>query len=215
MRLRSFLSLILPAMAVVAAACAPATPPAAIPTLLDLTTPEATPIPAIPTAAVVPAATATVQPAAPSHSFTPATYQVPSEGIELDYPSDWTTLPVETVGSRGSQGQLFSPGSSAETLADGGTRMAMTVYLWDPKNDLAAYVTQRKTAWESSGFTLAKDAGGDLTDGRKYASFIIQTPDNHQAFFLFTTLGDKYLEISGEGNLALVEEIALTVRPIK
>src|SRR5512138_1257403 len=210
MQLRTYLSVILPAIAIVAAACAPATPAPAVPTLLDLPT-------AAPTSETVATVEPTAQaqataPAAPSLSFTPAVYQIPTEGIELDYPSDWTTVPVDVVGSRGSQGQLFSPGSSADTLAEGGSRMAVTVYQWDPKNSLNEFVTQRKTAWEASGFTIVKDQPGNLQDGRPYSSFVIQTPDNHQAFFLFATLGEKYLEVSGEGNLALVEEIARTVR---
>ena len=45
-------------------------------------------------------------------------------------------------------------------------------------------------------------------------SFVLQSPDKSQVFFLFTTLGQDYLEISGEGNLALVEEIARTMRPL-
>ena len=219
MQFRSFLSLILPAIALVAAACAPAAPPPAIPTMLDLPAPAASAKPAAttqPTAAAPQPTEAMPQPtAASSLSFTPATYQIPSEGIELDYPSDWTAVPVDVVGSRGSQGQLFSPGSSADTLAEGGTRMAMTVYLWEPKNDLSAFVSHRKTAWEASGFTLVKDESGTLQDGRPFSLFIIQTPDNHQAFFLFAAIGEKYLEISGEGNLVLVEEIARTVRPIQ
>jgi hypothetical protein len=212
MQLRTTLSVLLPAIAMVAAACAPATPAPAVPTLLDLPT-------AAPTAETVATLEPTAQPQAsapaPSLSFTPSVYQIPTEGIELDYPSDWTTVPVDVVGSRGSQGQLFSPGSSADTLAEGGSRMAVTVYQWDPKNNLIEFVGHRKTAWESSGFTIVKDEAGSLQDGRPYASFIIQTPDNHQAFFLFATLGEKYLEVSGEGNLALVAEIARTIRPMQ
>ena len=34
------------------------------------------------------------------------------------------------------------------------------------------------------------------------------------AFFLFTTLGDRYLEISGEGDLPLIREVASTLRPL-
>ena len=198
MKPMSFLSLALPALAIVAAACAPASAPPAV----------------APTVPVVPSPTATLEPTAVPLSFTPATYKAEAAGIELDYPSNWTTTPIEEVGTRGSTGQLFTPGSTAASLAEGGTRVSVTIYLWDPKNDLAAYVTHRRGAWDSGGYSIVKESGGDLVDGRKYMSFVVQAPDQQQAFFLVTGLGDKYLEISGEGNLALAEEIAQTVRPL-
>ena len=167
-----------------------------------------------PTVPVVPYPTITVEPTAPPLSFTPAVYRSEAEGFELDYPADWTAVPITEIGSRGSQGQLLSPGTTAESLAEGGSRLNITVYLWDPKNDLAAFAIHRTSAWQASGFTVRQGPSGDLTDGRKYVSFIIETSDKKQAFFLFTTLGEKYLEISGEGNLALAEEIAKTVRPL-
>lgn len=218
MQLRSLLSLILTAFVLTAAACAPAAPAPVMPTLLDQPVtaatqeigPTAAPAMTQPTEASQP--TAEAQPTGAGLSFTPAVYDASAAGYQLEYPSDWTAVPVTEVGSRASQGQLFSPGSSADTLAEGGTRMAMTVYEWDPKSNLPAFVEQRTTAWQSSGFTIDKFDGGMLANGNAFSSFVIQTPDNHRAFFLFTTLGEKYLEISGEGNLALVEEIAKTVR---
>ena len=44
--------------------------------------------------------------------------------------------------------------------------------------------------------------------------FIVQGADGARAFFLFTTLGDRYLEIAGEGDLTLIREVALTLRPL-
>jgi len=184
--------------ALILAACSPAAPTPAVPTV----------------PAEIPSPTPTLEPTAVPLSFVPAVYRAETEGFELDYPADWTALPIQQIGSRGSQGQLFSPDTTAESLATGGSRLGVTIYLWDPKNDLAAYVTHRKTAWDASGSSIVKESSGDLTDGRKYMSFVVQAPDNGQAFFLFTGLGEKYLEISGEGNLALVEEIARTVRPL-
>ena len=75
----SFLSLVLPALAIVAAACAPASAPTAD----------------VPTVPVVPLPTATLEPTAVPLSFTPNTYKAEAAGIELDYPSDWTTTPIK------------------------------------------------------------------------------------------------------------------------
>ncbi len=195
-------SLVLLISAVLPAACAPIAP-APTGTAIVSTVPVLPPSP-----------TPTAAPTAVPLSFTPATYKAEAHGFELDYPSDWTAVPISVIGSRGSSGGMYSPGASAETLPEGGSRVGVTVYLWDPKNDLAAYVEHRKTAWDAGSSSIVKESSGDLLDGRKYMSYVVQAPDNRQAFFLFTTLGENYLEISGEGNLALVEEIAHTTRPL-
>jgi hypothetical protein len=158
--------------------------------------------------------TQTSSPTAPPLSFTPNTYRDDVNGFELDYPAGWTIVPDAVIGSRGSQAQLLSPGSTAETLAEGGSRVSITIYQWDPKHDLAAFVTQRRTAWDGGGSKVLTESEGDLVDGRKAMDFVVQAPDGLQAFFLFTTLGERYLQIAGEGNLALVAEIANTFRPL-
>jgi hypothetical protein len=88
------------------------------------------------------------------------------------------------------------------------------VYLWDPKNDLVAYVDHRKFAWESGTQTIESQQESDLAGGRHEIDFIVRGADGARAFFLFTTLGDRYLEVSGEGDLALIREVALTLRPL-
>jgi hypothetical protein len=46
------------------------------------------------------------------------------------------------------------------------------------------------------------------------AAFIVAGSDGAQGYFFFTTLGDDYLVLSGSGDLALLAEIAHTVRPL-
>ncbi len=76
-------------------------------------------------------------------------------------------------------------------------------------------MTQRRTAWLASGIQILEESSGDLADGRKYIGYIVESPEKQQTFFLFTALGEKYLEVSGEGDLALVAEIARTLRSSK
>src|SRR5512135_2299152 len=142
------------------------------------------------------------------------TYTDEANGFKLDYPQGWTVVPNTALGSRGSQALLLSPGTTADKLASGGTRISITVYAWDPRNDLASFVTHQAAAWQASGFTTIVENKGDLRDGRKEMDFIVQTPDDVRAYFLFTTNGDKYLQIAGEGDLALVADVAHTLRPL-
>lgn len=144
-------------------------------------------------------------------SFVPATYSDESAGVTLEYPADWSLDPSSVVGVRGAQALLASPGSSAETIADGGTRVSIMTYIWDPKNDLDAWVAQRKTAWDASGFTLAREEEWTLADGRAAKVFVVQAPDS-ESITLLTTAGEDYLQVTGEGDLALAEEILRTVR---
>lgn len=146
-------------------------------------------------------------------SFTPATYTDESAGFALDYPAEWTLDPSSQVGVRGGQALLLSPGTTLETLADGGTRVSITTYMWDPKNDLDAYVDQRKVAWDASGFAITREEQWQLADGRTAYVFVVQTPEE-PTFTLFTTIGEDYLQVSGDGDLALAEEIARTLRPL-
>ena len=125
----------------------------------------------------------------------------------------WTLDPSSQVGVRGAQALLLSPGTTPETVADGGTRVSVTVYLWDPKHDLDAYVAQRKVAWDASGFAASQEETWQLADGRTVYSFSVRTPDV-PTLYLLTTVGEDYLVMTGDGDLTLFREIAHTLRPL-
>jgi hypothetical protein len=120
------------------------------------------------------------------------------------------------LGDRGSQTMFLSAPGIADLaeLPAGETRLTVMVNQWDPKNDLAAFVDMRKTAWDASGFTIVEEEDMVLDLGLAAKQFVVQTPEGKQALFLFAALGEQYLSISGEGDLALVKEIALRLRPI-
>jgi hypothetical protein len=178
-------------------------------------TPEAIAQSTIPTEipTYFPTATMPPEPTATQISFASKIYKDEANGFELDYPAAWTLIPNQQIGPRGATAQIFSPGTSAETLLPGGTRLSITVYAWDPKNDLASYVTHRRTAWDGSGAKVIMESKGDLVDGRKEMHFIVEAADKLQSFIMLTTVGDKYLEIAGDGDLALIKEISRTLRP--
>jgi len=189
------LGILLPALV---AACTPvaANQPVSTPTVLAMST-----LPAPPT-----------EP--PSDVFG-ATYRDEANGFQLDYPSNWSMDPSSVVGTRGSQAQLLSPGTTAESVAPGGSRLSITVYQWDPKNDLAAYVAHWRIAWDASGFKVREGSLAVLADGRPAADFFIETQDGLLAYFLLSTAGDRYLQLAGEGDLALIEAMARTLRPLE
>ena len=151
----------------------------------------------------------------PAAPFDSQTYFNEAVGFALDYPAAWTVT-ESVAGDRGSQTVFLSAPGIADLaeLPAGETRVTVMVNQWDPKNDLAAFVDMRKTAWEASGFTIVEEEDIVLDLGLAAKQFVVQTPESKQALFLFAALGEQYLSISGEGDLALVKEIALRLRPI-
>jgi hypothetical protein len=196
--------------------CVPPNRPTGNPEVFVKTMLPTTPSPVFPSKqpVVIPTATIPPEPTVIKKSYYPTTYRDEINYFQLDYPADWTLIPFIQVGSRGGQAQVYSPGSTAENLLEGGTRFTISVYDWDPKNDLTAYVNQRKIAWDASGQKIVSEGEGLLADGRKEMHFIVESLEKEQTFFLYTTVGEKYLQITGDGDLALIEEISLTVRPL-
>lgn len=200
-------------------ACAAPANPAPLPTDVPAIPTDTAPAPTDTSVPVLPSDTAAPTEAAsspklPAASFEAQTYVNEEAGFAIEVPAGWT-VNEQVIGPRGTQIQfLSSPDlANAPTLPEGATRVNATIYQWDPKNDLAAYAANRKTAWEASGFQILEEEQLVLELGLPAVRFTVQTPEA-QAIFLFAALGDQYLELSGEGNLELVREIVERVRPI-
>ena len=154
---------------------------------------------------------------APVPSFEAVTYRDATNGFELDHPASWVVGPTQQQ-SRGGITAFTSwhrpmdefPGMTPP----GETRMDVTVQLWDPTGDLDAFLGQRHTAWDASGIAVLSEERWELEDDRAAAAFVVEGSDGAQAYFFFTTIGDRYLVLSSDGDLALLAEIAHSVRPV-
>lgn len=167
-----------------------------------------TAVPPTPTETLVP------EPKLSAAPFDSQPYINEDAGFALDIPTGWTVNEM-VVGPRGTQIQFLSAPELAEaaTIPEGQTRLSATIYQWDPKNDLAAYIEQRKTAWSASGFTILEEQPLTLELGLPAVQFTVQTPEA-QIVFLVTALEDQYLVLAGEGNLDLVKQVVQRLRPI-
>lgn len=176
--------------------------------------PTDTSVPVVPSDTAAAPTEAGPSPKLPASSFESQPYINEEAGFALDIPAGWTINEM-VVGDRGSQVQFLSSPELAEApvVPEGGTRVNATIYQWDPKNDLAAFIAQQKTAWESSGITVLEEEQLTLEQGLPAVRFHVQAPDAN-LIFLMAALGDQYLVLSGEGDLALVDEIVQRVRPI-
>jgi hypothetical protein len=191
------------------------------PSIISTQTEPVSPEPVIPTQQVVtgeptalPVPTETPFPVLP---FEATTYRDEVAGFEFDHPAGWAFDDGE-VQSRGSYVQFYSwdwnPGDPIDPLPVGETILSVTNQLWDPKNDLEAFINQRKLAWDSSGISILSEERLPLAGDRPAVQFIVQGVDGAQAYFLFTTAGEQYLVLSGSGDLNLLAQIAHTLRPI-
>ena len=190
----------------------PQTPaPEAVPPMQDKIPATETTVPAGPTESHVSEQSEGKLPAPP---FAAKLYVSKTGGFAIDSPDGWTVSET-IVGDRGSQIQFLSSPDLAEaaTVPAGGTRVTAEISLWDPKNDLTAYVQQRKTAWEASGFTVLEERPFTLEQGLSAILFTVRTPET-DVVYLITALPDQYLVISGEGDLELAKQILERVRPI-
>lgn len=182
------------------------------------------PVNSVPTSTTIPV-TDTAVPATPTETSAPEgklpappfpaqLYVSKTGGFALDYPEGWTVSET-VIGERGTQIQFLSSPELAEaaTIPSGSTRVTAVIYQWDPKNDLNAYVQQRKTAWEASGFTVLEENALTLELGLPAVEFTVQTPES-QVVYLVAALQDQYLVVSGEGDLELAKQIVERVRPI-
>ena len=140
----------------------------------------------------------------PAVSFEAVTYQDDEAGFAFEYPSNWGIGFQETQ-SRGYVKQLQDATSP---------RLDVVVLLWDPKGDLPAYLEVRRSAFESSG-TIVEEKSLTLENGQEAATFLVEGVDGNQGFFFITALHDRYLQLSGSGDLELLAEIARTVRVIE
>ncbi len=150
-------------------------------------------------------------------SFDAATYRDDSAGFMLDYPAAWTADAPQAGGDRGYFAQITSwprnPGELPDSVPAGETILSITVLLWDPKNDLDAFSATRKEGWTASGYEVLDEQELTFAGDRQAFRYKIRTPEV-TTLFLFTTIGDRYLVLSGSGDLALLSEIVGTLRPI-
>ena len=218
--MRLFAFIIFVSVMLLATCSAPGTTPAPVETempALPISSPQPTNTrpfdPAQDRPAPAPTETAP-SPKLPAASFESETYVNEEAGFALDYPAGWTVNEI-VIGPRGTQVQFLSSPEIAElaALPEGETRVNATIYQWDPKNDLAAYVAKWKTAWEASGFTILEEEQLVLEQGLPTVKITVQTTEAN-VVFLVTALEDRYLVLSGEGNKDLVQEIVQRPRPI-
>ena len=137
-------------------------------------------------------------------SFEAATYQNEDNNFEFDYPAAWS-FEEEIYGPRGAGAQFFSGDEFA---------LSSVVYLWDPKNDLDAYIDHLRDGWLASGLTILSEEELTLAGDWRAVLMNLGLVEGGKNLILFAEVGDRYLQLSGSDDPGLVAEIIQTLRPI-
>lgn len=142
-------------------------------------------------------------------------YRDPQAGFELAYPADWVADPPMVGGDRGYFAQITSwtrqPGTLPDEIPLDGTIVTISVLRWDPVNALEQFVETRLTGWESSGWQVSVQEDLLLAEDWPAVYFLLVGPET-QSVYLMTTIGERYLVISGSGDLEMVRSIASSLR---
>ncbi|MBX3003101.1 MAG: hypothetical protein KF828_04025 [Anaerolineales bacterium] len=175
--------------------------------------------PAVAPATEAPVQASTSQPEAPL-----AVTAIPTPGFEtqlfsdaqgrfhLDYPTSWQILGGES-GARGSYVQILSwdPGPAGfEEVPAGESLLQIAEYQWDPKGDLAARMSMRRTAIESSGTQIVSEDHVTPANGPAGVRWLLLDSQGKESVLYLFVLGDSYLELAGIGDLQLLDQVIST-----
>jgi hypothetical protein len=142
-----------------------------------------------------------------------ATYRDAEAGLELDYPAGWTVAGGETQ-SRGSYVQIASwdPGPGGiSSIPEGGSVLGIAIYLWDPTGDLDARVKMRRANFVDSGNQILAEEEL-LVNGERTVRFHLLSTDGSETIIYLLALGDRYLELSGLGDLPTLDAAMRSLR---
>ncbi|MEX2143629.1 MAG: hypothetical protein WD740_03465 [Anaerolineales bacterium] len=145
--------------------------------------------------------------------FEAATYTDVAAGIELQYPAGWFILGGE-AGSRGEYVQIASwdPGPGGiQSVPEGESVLQIAIYQWDPQRDLDARLDMRRDAFINSGNTILEEDELDL-GGARVVRLKLRLTDGTETLVYLAELGERYLELSGNGDLETLDAAMSTLR---
>jgi hypothetical protein len=174
--------------------------------------PTATALPTATETAAAPTASAT--PEAVVSPFTSATYRDEANGFKLDYPVEWNNIGGEAQ-SRGSYVQIVSwqqQGGGISEIPAGGSLLQIALYVWDPIGDLDARIQMRRDSFLASGITMLEEGMVTLSGGATVYRILMQAADGSQSLVYLGVVGDLYLELSGSGDIAILDASMATLR---
>jgi hypothetical protein len=147
-------------------------------------------------------------------SFEAVVYTDPAGRFEISYPAGWMVDDSQMVaGSRGGYIQFSSfehPEGGINEIPEGESVLQLATYLWDPVGDHEARLQMRLGNFLSSGNTILEEADFVFRNGQVGTRLLVLDTNGEESVVVLAVMGDEYLEISGFGDIALIDEIIST-----
>jgi hypothetical protein len=134
-----------------------------------------------------------------------AVYRNSENGFELDYPTSWR-LDEQVLGSRASGALFYTADTDEEPI------FSAVVYLWDPKNDLDAWLEQRRQSWSGSSAAILLEEELIVAGGQRAVKFELLWLGGQTINHLLMEIGDRYLELFSPGDPGTIDEIIGSLR---
>jgi hypothetical protein len=118
-----------------------------------------------------------------------------------------TSEPVST-----STGEPDSEGDGQELPPANGSQLIVEVLAWEPANNLNAYRDHWLQVWESEGKVVADQQVWNINQKRWAVFYMVRDAEGEVTFYFITGLRDKYLVLTGYGDLNVLIQIARSTR---
>lgn len=147
------------------------------------------------------------------------TYQDEFAGFAFDYPKGWTVVDVDDQVKQQGRGYTVTLMSWPPDTAGGGgapaegSKVDVSVLLWEPV-ELEAFVSHQREVWQAnSAVQILSEEPWTLESGLA-ATHMQLMADEGEVFIMLSLVNGRFLLFSGEGDQALVSQIARTLRPL-
>ncbi|MDX1416749.1 MAG: hypothetical protein R3293_21285, partial [Candidatus Promineifilaceae bacterium] len=148
-------------------------------------------------------------PGIPLPSFEFETYRDEEAGFEFDYPAAWTVSNELHAEPHLRLRHMVAPAPDPST-------MNVAVTLWQPE-DLDGYVALREQEWQESGMKIQSRQDWRLGPDRRMRAYcyLLEAETSRTMYlYLIAENGERYIVLSGTGDLDLMIEMAWGMRPV-
>lgn len=136
-------------------------------------------------------------------------------GISLDYPEGWIMDQVRG-GTRSPSVFVFTNYDHIPSVMDAipadTTAVYLTVLKPNPDATLPGLVDSYKQQWLTEGSTILTEEDVILASGQPGKAFLLDSYLGRQIYYLITAVGETPVVVEGNGDLAPVAAVALSVR---
>lgn len=146
--------------------------------------------------------------------FEAQTYRDEANGFAIEVPASWNFLGGESQ-SRGGYVQFASwqlENGVFDFIPEGQSLLQIAINLWEPQYDLDARFAMRRQNFLGSGNLILEEEELLLAGDVRVMRLLLESTDGEQSLIFLSELGADYLELSGNGDIAILEAAMRSLR---